>query len=141
MKKRQLGASLKECSFASFKEDPKLCVVQCLRQYEAVTQNLRTITPEKAAFLFLSYVKPHKPVTLQHLAHWIKDLLKEAGVDTVVFKAHSVRGASTSTALRKGVHINDILSTANWSRESTFQRFYCRLPKENVFADRVLSEI
>ena len=68
-KKRQLGALVKECSFASFTEDPKLCVVQCLRQYEAVTQNLRTITPEKAAFLFLSYIKPHKPVTSQRLAH------------------------------------------------------------------------
>jgi len=139
-KKRQLGAPLKECSFASFAEDPRLCVVQCLKQYETITQPFRAITPEKAALLFISYVKPHRPVTTQRLAHWIKDLLKEAGVDTAVFKAHSVRGASTSAALKKGVHISDILSTANWNRESTFQRFYCRLPKENSFADRVLSD-
>ena len=41
------------------------------------------------------YVKPHSSVTAQRMAHWVKDLLKAAGVDTNVFKAHSVRGAST----------------------------------------------
>ena len=50
----------------------------------------RNIQPDTAAPLFLSYVKPHKPVTSQRIAHWIKDSLKEAGVDTGTFKAHSV---------------------------------------------------
>ena len=59
-------------------------------------------------------------MTTQRLAHWIKDLLKEAGVNTEIFKAHSVRGAATSAALDKGAHISDILNTADWSRESTF---------------------
>ena len=41
-------------------------------------------------------------------------------------EAHSVRGASASAALRKGVSIGDVLSTADWTRESTFRRFYYR---------------
>ena len=53
--------------------------------------------------LFISYIKPHKPVTLQRIAHWIKDLLGQAGVDTSVFKAHSVQGAAATAALNKGV--------------------------------------
>ena len=76
--------------------------------------------------LFLSYTRPHKPVTSQRLAHWVKEILPKAGVNTEVFKAYSVRGASTSAALRKGVSLADILSTADWSRESTFCRFYYR---------------
>jgi len=113
-------------------------VVQCLKQYEAITSQFRSVTSHRAAPLFLSYVKPHKPVTTQRLAHWIKDLLKEAGVNTEVFKAHSVRGATTSAALDKGVHISDILSTADWSRESTFRSFYYRpLMDESTFAQRV----
>ena len=36
-KKRQTGAPLKELSFASFTANDRLCVVQCLRQYETVT--------------------------------------------------------------------------------------------------------
>ena len=112
-KKRQTGVPLKEISFASFSANDKLCVVQCLKQYEAMTSQFRSVTPHRAAPLFLSYVKPHKPVITQRLAHWIKDLLKEAGVNTEVFKAHSVRGATTSAALDKGVHISDILSIAD----------------------------
>jgi len=137
-KKCQAGASLKERYFASFVDNDKLCVVQCLKQYEAVTNQFRTIVPEKAAPLFLSHIKPHKPVTTQCLAHWIKDLLKKAGVNTDVFKAHSVRGATTSAALDKGVLISDILSTADWSRESTFRNFYYRPSTANTFAQRVL---
>jgi len=88
-------------------------VVQCLRQYELVTQQYRRLSAEEPAPLFLFYVQPHKPVRAQRMAHWIKDFLKEAGVDTEVFKAHSVRGASTSAALKKGVHLSDILNTAD----------------------------
>ena len=87
-KKRQLGAPLKECFFASSPGDNRLCVVQCLRQYEAVTGGGWRVNPNKPDPLFLSYVKPHKPVMAQRLAHWVKDLLKEAGVDTNIFKAH-----------------------------------------------------
>ena len=42
-KKRQAGAPLKEVSFASFTGNDRLCVVQCLKQYEAVTNEFRVI--------------------------------------------------------------------------------------------------
>ena len=41
-----------------------------------------------------------------------------AGVDTAVFKAHSVRGASSTAASEKGVLMEDILRTADWSTDS-----------------------
>ena len=63
--------------------------------------------------LFILYIKPHKPVTLQRVVHWIKELLGQAGVDTSVFKAHSVRGASATVALNKGVSLADILQAAD----------------------------
>ena len=91
-----------------------------------MTEGWRKVDADKPAPLFLSYIKPHRPVMSQRLAHWVKDLLKEARVDTEIFKAHSVRGASTSAALKKRLHIKDILDTANWSQESTFQKFYCQ---------------
>ena len=80
--------------------------------------------------LILSYIKPHRPITVQRIAHWIKDILEEAGVDTGTFKAHSVRGAATSAALAKGVSIEEILRTADWS---TFRRFYYTDPPGKMF--------
>ena len=88
--------------------------------------------------LILSYIEPHQPITVQWIAHWIKDILEEAGVDMGTFKARSVRGAATSGTLAKGMSIEEILRTADWSSDSTFRRFYYRPSRDNVFARTVL---
>ena len=43
-----------------------------------------------------------------------------SGVDTSIFTAHSVRGASSSKASNMGISTNDILTAADWSSESVF---------------------
>ena len=65
--------------------------------------------------------------------------LKEAGIDTNTFSAHSVMGASTTAAMDKGVTLSDILHTADWSSDTTFWQFYYRLVKEATYAHQVLS--
>ena len=77
-------------------------------------------------------------MTLQHIAHWIKDLLGQAGVDTSVFKAHSVRGARATAALNKGVTLADILQAANCSSDTTFRRFYYRPTSSTSFGRGIL---
>lgn len=135
-KTQQTGSPPKEQFFGAFSEK-RLCVVECLRQYERVTASRRDPQSE-AQPLFLSYIKPFKPVTSQRIAHWIKDLLSEAGVDTRVFKAHSVRGASVSAAKNKGVGIPEILDMADWSRDTTFRRFYYRTTTSNNYTQSLL---
>ncbi len=77
-------------------------------------------------YCFVSVNKPHKPIVSSTLSHWIKDCLLEAGVDSKVFKAHSTRGASTSAAARAGISIPEIINLGDWTRETTFKRFYYR---------------
>ena len=134
--KRKAGEAPRTLFFGAFPENAKLCVVQCLRHYEKVTEEFRQVDNDSNP-LILSYIKPHRPITVQRIAHWIKDML-EAGVDTGTFKAHSVRGAATSAALAKGVTIEEILRTADWSSDSTFRRFYYRPSRDNVFSRTVL---
>ena len=76
--------------------------------------------------LFLSWIGKHDPVTGSTIARWLKACLQEAGIDTGVFKAHSIRGAASSKAAWSGVTVSDILQAAGWSSESTFRRFYHR---------------
>jgi hypothetical protein len=52
---------------------------------------------------------------LSTLARWLKSLLGKAGIDTGIFKFHSVRGAATSAAANA-----DILKAGDWSSESVF---------------------
>ena len=134
-KKRTPGLPPKELFFGAFPYDKRLCVVECLKEYEQRIQKFRETTQEKP--LFLSYVRPHKLVTSQRLAHWVKDLLRNAGVDRA-FKAHSVWGASTSAAMARGVSLADILHTADLSRESTFRRFYFRESYSTAYVSKAL---
>ena len=58
------------------------------------------------------------------VAKWINIVMSQAGVDNQQFKPHSTRAASTSAANRLGVPLSEILRTAGWSTEATFQKYY-----------------
>ena len=48
-------------------------------------------------------------MTNNTIARWLKTCLQEAGINTRVFKAHSVRGAASSKNAWSGVTVSDIL--------------------------------
>ena len=63
----------------------------------------------------------------------------QAGVDTTAFKAHSTRLAATSAAHVAGVSVADIMKTADWTRESTFRRYYYKPIQDSAFGHSILS--
>ena len=65
-------------------------------------------------------------MTSSSVARWLKETMKDAGIDVNIFKSHSVRGASCSKAAGAGVTTRQILEAADWSSEGTFQKFYHR---------------
>jgi len=71
----------------------------------------------------VAIIKPHNSSTV---ARWLKSLLEASGIDTSIFSAHSVRGASSYAAGSAGISTSDILKAAGWSSESTFPQFYYR---------------
>ena len=137
-KKRTVGAPPRQVIFEAFPMDKRLCVAECLRCYEGRTSCFRSSGVDQPNQLFLSFIKPHKAVTSQTLAHWIKNTMEDAGIDTAIFKAHSVRGASSTAAAEKGVLMADILRTADWSKDSTFRRFYYRPTSGSGYAQTML---
>ena len=94
----------------------------CIDQYITMTNPWRP--KQNHGPLFLSYVKPHLPLSKSRLAAWVKEIIKQAGVNTDTFSAHSVRGASSSKAFMEGLSIQEVLDHGSWSQESTWQRFY-----------------
>ena len=134
-KQSRPGKEVKEFFFPSFPENIKLCPVHSLKMYIERTKALRGDNNQ----LFISFIKPHGPVTSSTIARWLKEVMAAAGIDTSTFKAHSVRSASTSAASMQGVTTQDILSAADWSTESTFQKFYYKPVRNTVFAKSVLA--
>lgn len=113
-------------------------MIVCAGIPKAIWDPRATITWDQGeTTLCHTYICPHKSVTSQRLAHWVKDRLVEAGMDES-FKAHSVRGASTSAAMARGVSLVDILSTADWSRKSTIKWFYYSEAKYTEYVSKVL---
>ena len=100
----------------------RLCVIRALKCFLAKTDEVRA----KKDRLFLCTTPPYGEASKATLSRWVKETLANAGVDTRVFKAHSVRGASTSKLGSLGVPVSDIMAKAQWKTESTFKKFYSK---------------
>ena len=98
--------------------DRRLCVLTYLKHYINRTRKLQG----KDAQLFISFKKPHRPVS-KDISRWINLVMKDSGVDVTCFKPHSTRAAATSAADKLGVPISLILQTAGWSNERTFRQY------------------
>ena len=131
---------LAEAFFARFDQDKRLCPVECLRQYLKSTRDIRPVIPSSQPDrLFISFIRPHKPVTSTTLGRWLRNFMKAAGIDSQIFKAHSVRGASTTAAANAFVPLSTIMAMADWSSSSTFRTFYYKPLFNSDFATGVLS--
>ncbi|KAJ8915427.1 hypothetical protein NQ315_003188 [Exocentrus adspersus] len=86
-----------------FDERPQVCVASVLTCYLKKTQTLRSSTTDK---LLITYKKLYKAASSQSISSWIKATLKDCGLDTSIFSAHSTRHAATSAAARKGIPLD-----------------------------------
>ena len=130
--------SLKEFFFPRFPTNERLCPVLALKEYESRTRERRESSKSQ---LLIGTIRPYKAVCSSTVARWLKSVLTAAGIDTGIFKAHSVRGAASSAAANAGVTMNDILEAADWSTETVFQKFYYKPQNKTTFGKAVLSKL
>ena len=123
-KSRRKGQPPIKLTFDRFDSDPLVCVVSTISCYLDRSKAWRAGADKTQ--LLLSYIRPHTEVVPCTIAGWLVELMKQSGIDTSEFRAHSTRGASTSKAKAKGLSCQEILAMANWKKESTFRRHYLR---------------
>ena len=134
LKSNRLGDPLSTVELQSFKNEKKLCVVSAIREYLNKTLELRT-----SKQLLISYIKPHGPISRDTLARWTLRTLKEAGVNTNDYAAHSTRGAMASKARLLGISVRNILVHAGWKTQRNFARHYNRrVEKRSKVAEKLL---
>jgi hypothetical protein len=119
VKQSRVGHHVKPLEFMAYPKETTLCILTHIREYISRTASIR-----KCQQLLISYVKPNGPVSKDTISRWCKAVLGTAGVDISKFKGHSTRAASTSHLAERNFKIQDIISSAGWSNESVFQRFY-----------------
>ena len=138
---RKTGVSDKaaDAFFAYFKQNSLLCPVECLRHFLKVTRNLRpAVSSSEPKYLLISFIRPQKPVTSTTLGRWLRSVMQNAGIDSQMFKAHSVRGASNTAAANAFIPVT-IMSMDDWSSPSTFKTFYYKPTLNTEYAAGVLS--
>ncbi|KAK3083512.1 hypothetical protein FSP39_024471 [Pinctada imbricata] len=118
----------------SFAENKLLDPKRALFYYLKCTESFRHDTEGKdETKLFLSINEPHKPVSSQTISSWLVKTIKMAhDKDCSGVKGHSTRSVGTSWALFNGASMKNILEAADWSKESTFIRFYLKDVKTHV---------
>ena len=99
--------------------DPKRALLYYLKQ----TASFRSVDDSK---LYIAINKPHNPVTAHTISNWIVNTIQMAYDSKKKVKAHSTRALGPSWALLKGAAMKSILESADWSRETTFVKFYLR---------------
>lgn len=68
-------------SYPAFFDVPKLCVVQCLKAYENMTQELCPLGERQ----LIALRKPHKAVSSPTIARWVRWVMQEVDIDTKQF--------------------------------------------------------
>ena len=72
VRKRCSKDQLPQAFFASYPHNKRLCPVDTLRHYLKATREVRPVFPSsKPDPLFISYVKPHKPIASPTLSRWL----------------------------------------------------------------------
>ena len=106
--------------------DPKRAIYYYLKR----TEKHRGSDDDFENKLFLSVIKPFKPVSAQTISSWIVNTIKCAydgpGESKRKFRAHSTRALGPSWALFNGASVKSIMDTADWYKDTTFTRFYLR---------------
>ena len=108
-----------EIKFDAYLNDLTICPLNCLRQYpEATKQHRGNIT-----LLFIIMNKPFKVPSKDTLVRWVKQTLKDDGINMNIFSPHSTRSASDNKA-KTYVPLKTVLETGEWRSNRTFARFY-----------------
>ncbi len=121
LKTSKPGRHFSELIFKRFVDDPDICIVSCIEEYINRTDRFRK-NPSNSQF-FLTYGKPHGEASRASISRWLKDVMRDAGLDVDVFESHSTRSASTSAA-RSLTNLDTVLKAGGWSCANTFTKFY-----------------
>ena len=133
------GSKALQLKFIAYPADKQLCVAYHLGEYLERTKPLRGDCKQ----LLLSFQKPYRAVSTDTISRWLKLVLKQAGIDITMFKAHSARAASTSAAASGNIPLSTIMASAGWSNADTFSKFYNKpvITNEQNFGEALLRSL
>ena len=112
--------------------DPKRALTYYLKRTEIFRKTESTDTLK----MFIAVNKPHKPVSCTTISRWITNTIKfcyrTEGKTPGRVHGHQTRSYGPSWARFKGTSSKDIMEAADWSRETTFVKYYLKDVRTSV---------
>ena len=65
----------------------------------------------------------------------MKEVMGNSGIDTEIFKPHSTRVASNSSAYKLGMPLQEVLKRGKWSNAGTLFTYYFREIEDSLDLD------
>ncbi len=121
LKTSKPGRHFSELIFKPFVQDSDVCVVTCINEYIKYTRVFRK--NKTSSQFFLTYGKPNGEASRASISRWLRDVLRDAGIDVSVFEPHSTRSASTSAA-KLVTNMDTVMKAGGWACSTTFTKFY-----------------
>ena len=90
--------------------------------YNEKTGHFRNDVDQVNGNLLISFIKPHKKITKDTIANWIRIMLNRSGLDTRKYSVGGVQPAAAWKAKAMAVLITHIMAKAGWLRETTFAK-------------------
>jgi hypothetical protein len=88
--------------------------------------------------LILSETRDSFPIGGERVANITKEFMSREGVDTDVYKSHSMRGAVASKMIDGGEDPADVMFWGRWKSNTVFQAFYNRAHKRQQHSNSLL---
>ncbi len=88
-------------------------------------------------FLMRCVSDPSRPMGAQRIAKRTVEVMGGLGIDTRIFKAHSLRGAAATAMMEQGVPKDHVQARGGWRSSATLEEYYARL-HQGVQWERVL---
>ena len=125
--------------WALFHHDGQFFIRTTDKKGSPLTFNVSGVTPESvkrylhdhveypAPHLFRYLQQPQMCLGADRLAKQLLDLITKARIDTTIFKSHSLRGATATHLLLKGVPQQWVQQRGQWASSTTLDQYYNRL--------------
>ena len=93
-----------------------------------------------APFLIRDTQHKHKCLGAERIAKRTLQVMQRQGINVNTFKAHSIRGATATHMLKKGVPQTLVQARGGWSTTATMDQYYSRLHQQTDWEDQLLGE-
>ena len=87
-------------AYRAYGEHELICLFKCI--YACLVWRAEIVIQEFFKF-FVTFGKPHHSASKDSLGRWLKELMRNSGIDTEIFKPPSTRVASNSAVYKLGM--------------------------------------